>query len=127
MWSWDQRRSLGADRRYCLMIGGEHTVIQRIGPILFALAPSIESAMRTPGREKAGGPAERGYLHCGPSGVGHFVKMVHNGIEYGIMASCAEGLNILRHANAGKRQRTTDAESKPRVDNRRMSLPEPCV
>jgi 6-phosphogluconate dehydrogenase len=103
----------GAERGYCLMIGGDESVVQRIDPIFAALAPSIESAPRTPGREKLGGTAEHGYLHCGPSGAGHLVKMVHNGIEYGIMAAYAEGLNILRHANAGEQQRTVDAETTP--------------
>ena len=103
----------GSERGYCLMIGGDEAVVRRIDPIFAALAPSIEAAPRTPGREKLGGTAEHGYLHCGPSGAGHFVKMVHNGIEYGIMASYAEGLNILRHANAGKQQRTVDAETTP--------------
>lgn len=103
----------GAERGYCLMIGGEEAVVRRLDPVFSALAPSIEAAPRTPGREKIGGTAEHGYLHCGPSGAGHFVKMVHNGIEYGVMAAYAEGLNILRHANAGKRQRTVDAETTP--------------
>jgi 6-phosphogluconate dehydrogenase len=103
----------GSERGYCLMIGGEDAAVQRIGPIFSALAPSIDSAPRTPGREKVGGTAEHGYLHCGPSGAGHFVKMVHNGIEYGMMAAYAEGLNILRHANAGKRKQTVDAETTP--------------
>jgi 6-phosphogluconate dehydrogenase len=103
----------GADRGYCLMIGGEDAVVQRIDPIFAALAPNIDTAPRTPGREKLGGTAEHGYLHCGPSGAGHFVKMVHNGIEYGIMASYAEGLNILRHANVGKEKQTIDAETTP--------------
>ncbi len=103
----------GSERGYCLMIGGDETVVRRIDPIFAALAPSIDEAPRTPGREKLGGTAEHGYLHCGPSGAGHFVKMVHNGIEYGMMASYAEGLNILRHANAGKQQRTVDAETTP--------------
>jgi len=103
----------GAERGYCLMIGGNETIVRRLGPIFAALAPGIETAPRTPGREKVSGTAELGYLHCGPSGAGHFVKMVHNGIEYGIMASYAEGLNILRHANAGKQQRTVDAETTP--------------
>jgi 6-phosphogluconate dehydrogenase len=103
----------GADRGYCLMIGGEEAVVRRIDPIFAALAPSIDSAPRTPGREKLGGTAEHGYLHCGPSGAGHFVKMVHNGIEYGIMASYAEGMNILRHANVGKQKQTIDAETTP--------------
>jgi 6-phosphogluconate dehydrogenase len=103
----------GADRGFCLMIGGEAEVVKRLDPIFAALAPSIDEASRTPGREKVGGTAEHGYLHCGPSGAGHFVKMVHNGIEYGIMASYAEGLNILRHANAGKTKQTVDAETTP--------------
>ena len=103
----------GSERGYCLMIGGEDTIVCRLAPVFIALAPSIEEAPRTPGREDLGGTAEHGYLHCGPSGAGHFVKMVHNGIEYGIMGAYAEGLNILRHANAGKQQRTTDAETAP--------------
>ena len=103
----------GAERGYCLMIGGDEAVVKRIDPVFKALAPDIEEASRTPGREKVGGTAEHGYLHCGPSGAGHFVKMVHNGIEYGIMASYAEGLNILKHANVGKQQRTADAETAP--------------
>jgi 6-phosphogluconate dehydrogenase len=103
----------GSERGYCLMIGGDESVVRRIDPVFAALAPSIDEAPRTPCREKIGGTAEHGYLHCGPSGAGHFVKMVHNGIEYGIMASYAEGLNILRHANAGKDGRTVDAETTP--------------
>jgi 6-phosphogluconate dehydrogenase len=103
----------GAERGYCLMIGGEEAVVRRLDPVFAALAPTIDAAPRTPGREKIGGTAEHGYLHCGPSGAGHFVKMVHNGIEYGLMAAYAEGLNILRHANAGKQQRTVDAETTP--------------
>jgi 6-phosphogluconate dehydrogenase len=103
----------GSERGYCLMIGGEEAVVRRLDPIFAALAPSIDEAPRTPGRDKVGGTAEHGYLHCGPSGAGHFVKMVHNGIEYGIMSAYAEGLNILRHANVGKRQRTVDAETTP--------------
>jgi 6-phosphogluconate dehydrogenase len=103
----------GAERGYCLMIGGEEAVVRRLDPVFAALAPSIEAAPRTPGREKRGGTAEHGYLHCGPSGAGHFVKMVHNGIEYGIMAAYAEGLNILHHANAGKQRRSADAETTP--------------
>lgn len=95
------------------MIGGDEAAVRRMEPIFAALAPDIGEAARTPGREKVGGSAEHGYLHCGPSGAGHFVKMVHNGIEYGIMASYAEGLNILKHANAGKQQRTADAETTP--------------
>ena len=103
----------GSERGYCLMIGGDDAVVHRIDPIFSALAPSIDSAPRTPGRDKVGGTAEHGYLHCGPSGAGHFVKMVHNGIEYGMMASYAEGLNILRHAHAGKQKQTEDAETTP--------------
>jgi len=103
----------GSERGYCLMIGGDDAAVQRLDPIFSALAPSIDSAPRTPGREKVGGTAEHGYLHCGPSGAGHFVKMVHNGIEYGMMAAYAEGLNILRHANVGNQQRSADAETTP--------------
>jgi 6-phosphogluconate dehydrogenase len=103
----------GAERGYCLMIGGDEDAVKRLDPIFASLAPSIDSAPRTPGREKLGGTAEHGYLHCGPSGAGHFVKMVHNGIEYGIMASYAEGLNILRHANVGRQKQTIDAENTP--------------
>jgi len=95
------------------MIGGEEVAVRRLEPIFAALAPSIEAAPRTPGREKASGTAEHGYLHCGPSGAGHFVKMVHNGIEYGLMAAYAEGLNILHHANVGKHKRDVDAETTP--------------
>ena len=92
----------GLERGYCLMIGGERDVVQHLDPIFATLAPAIDSAPRTPGRDrKSDGTAEHGYLHCGPNGAGHFVKMVHNGIEYGIMAAYAEGLNILRHANVG--------------------------
>ena len=103
----------GAERGYCLMIGGEDAAVRRLDPIFAALAPPVDSAPRTPGRQNAGGTAEHGYLHCGPSGAGHFVKMVHNGIEYGIMAAYAEGLNILRHANAGKQRGAVDAETTP--------------
>ena len=103
----------GMERGYCLMIGGEEEAVKRLEPIFSALAPGIEEATRTPGRDKLGGTAEHGYLHCGPSGAGHFVKMVHNGIEYGIMAAYAEGLNILRHANAGKEKQDNDAETTP--------------
>jgi 6-phosphogluconate dehydrogenase len=106
----------GAERGYCLMIGGEEAVVKRLEPVFAALAPGIEEAPRTPGREKLGGTAEHGYLHCGPSGAGHFVKMVHNGIEYGIMAAYAEGLNILHHANIGKQKSTVDAETTPLRD-----------
>jgi 6-phosphogluconate dehydrogenase len=103
----------GRQRGYCLMIGGEPDVVRHLDPIFAALAPGVEAASRTPGREKAGGTAERGYLHCGPSGAGHFVKMVHNGIEYGLMAAYAEGLNILKHAGVGKQQQDADAETAP--------------
>ncbi len=103
----------GLDRGYCLMIGGETEVVERLGPLFAAIAPGVESAARTPGREGDPIPAEHGYLHCGPSGAGHFVKMIHNGIEYGLMASYAEGLNILRNANAGSVQRESDAETAP--------------
>jgi 6-phosphogluconate dehydrogenase len=103
----------GSERGYCLMIGGDEAVVRRLDPAFAALAPSIDAAPRTPGRENLAGTAEHGYLHCGPTGAGHFVKMVHNGIEYGIMASYAEGLNILRHANVGKRRHTVDAETAP--------------
>src|SRR5258708_13426678 len=103
----------GLDRGYCLMIGGDDEAVKRLDPIFSALAPGIEAAPRTPGREKVGGPTEKGYLHCGPVGAGHFVKMVHNGIEYGIMAAYAEGLNILHHANVGEQQQAIDAETAP--------------
>jgi 6-phosphogluconate dehydrogenase len=103
----------GLERGYCQMIGGEPGIVKHLDPIFKALAPGRGSVDRTPGREKVGGTAEEGYLHCGPSGAGHFVKMVHNGIEYGLMAAYAEGLNILKHANAGKTQRETDAETTP--------------
>lgn len=103
----------GVERGYCLMIGGNEAAVHRLNPIFAALAPGIEVAPRTPGREEVGGTAEHGYLHCGPAGAGHFVKMVHNGIEYGVMAAYAEGLNILHHANAGKRPRRADAETAP--------------
>src|SRR6185369_986983 len=100
----------GLERGFCLMIGGEKEIVQRLDPIFATLAPGIKEAPRTPGREKAsGGTAELGYLHCGPNGAGHFVKMVHNGIEYGLMAAYAEGLNILHSANVGKGQRVVDA------------------
>jgi len=95
------------------MIGGETAVVRRLDPVFAALAPGRGDIPRTAGREALGGTAEQGYLHCGPSGAGHFVKMVHNGIEYGLMAAYAEGLNILRHANVGKQQREVDAETTP--------------
>ena len=103
----------GSDRGYCLMIGGEQDVVQRLDSVFATLAPGIGTATRTPGREKAGGTSEQGYLHCGPSGAGHFVKMVHNGIEYGMMAAYAEGLNILHRANAGKEKVEVNAETTP--------------
>jgi 6-phosphogluconate dehydrogenase len=103
----------GLERGYCLMIGGEADVVRRLDPLFATLAPGMGSIPRTPEREKRGGTAEQGYLHCGPNGAGHFVKMVHNGIEYGLMAAYAEGLNILQHANAGRRSRDTDAETTP--------------
>jgi 6-phosphogluconate dehydrogenase len=103
----------GLDRGYCLMIGGPDDAVARLDPIFATLAPGIDSAPRTPGRDGDPTPAEQGYLHCGPSGAGHFVKMVHNGIEYGVMAAYAEGLNILRNANAGKAEREVDAETAP--------------
>ena len=103
----------GLERGYCLMIGGDAGPVQRLGPIFAALAPGVDAAPRTPGREQAGTTAEQGYLHCGPSGAGHFVKMVHNGIEYGLMAAYAEGLNILHHADVGKHGHDADAETTP--------------
>jgi 6-phosphogluconate dehydrogenase len=103
----------GLDRGYCLMIGGPDGAVQRLDPVFASLAPGVEAAERTPGRSGEPGPAENGYLHCGPNGAGHFVKMVHNGIEYGVMAAYAEGLNILKNANAGKVQREADAETAP--------------
>ncbi|HET6223709.1 MAG TPA: decarboxylating 6-phosphogluconate dehydrogenase, partial [Dongiaceae bacterium] len=103
----------GLERGFCLMIGGEDAVVTHLDPIFAALAPGLMAAPRTPGREKFGGTAEQGYLHCGPNGAGHFVKMVHNGIEYGIMAAYAEGLNILHHANVGKQVHDVDAETTP--------------
>ena len=103
----------GLERGYCLMIGGEPGVVARLDPIFKALAPGSGDIPRTPGREAIGGTAEHGYLRCGPNGAGHFVKMVHNGIEYGLMAAYAEGLNILKHANAGKAQQAHDAETTP--------------
>jgi len=103
----------GLERGYCLMIGGPGDIVKRVDPIFKTLAPGRGSISRTPGREKIGGTAEEGYLHCGPSGAGHFVKMVHNGIEYGLMAAYAEGFNILHHANVGKEGRVVDAETTP--------------
>ena len=104
----------GLERGYCMMIGGEKDVVQHLDPIFSALAPGIGDIPRTPGREKLDGTAEQGYLHCGPNGAGHFVKMVHNGIEYGIMAAYAEGLSVLHSANVGKREQSkVDAETTP--------------
>jgi 6-phosphogluconate dehydrogenase len=103
----------GLERGYCQMIGGEPDIVKRLDPVFRALAPSVGSAPRTPGRKKSDGTAEHGYLHCGQNGAGHFVKMVHNGIEYGIMAAYAEGLNILRHAGVGKLTHERDAETAP--------------
>ncbi len=106
----------GLERGYCMMIGGEPAVVKQLDPIFATLAPGVGDISRTPGREQLGGTAESGYLHCGPSGAGHFVKMVHNGIEYGIMAAYAEGLGVLRSANIGKQQHTVDAETTPLRD-----------
>jgi 6-phosphogluconate dehydrogenase len=106
----------GLERGYCMMIGGDQEIVQRLDPIFAALAPGIGNVPRTPGREKLGGTAEQGYLHCGPNGAGHFVKMIHNGIEYGIMAAYAEGIGILRAANAGKSKSEVDAETTPLRD-----------
>jgi 6-phosphogluconate dehydrogenase len=103
----------GLERGYCQMIGGENAVVKHLDPIFKTLAPGRGDIPRTPGREKAQGTSEEGYLHCGPSGAGHFVKMVHNGIEYGLMAAYAEGLNILKHADAGHHQQEVDAETTP--------------
>jgi 6-phosphogluconate dehydrogenase len=103
----------GLERGYCLMIGGDDVAVQRLDPIFKSLAPGRDAAPPTPGRRDGKGTADEGYLHCGPVGAGHFVKMVHNGIEYGLMASYAEGLNILKHAGAGLKSRTVDAETSP--------------
>ena len=103
----------GLQRGYCMMIGGPEIAVRHLDPIFKTLAPGIGDIARTPGREKIGGTAELGYLHCGQSGAGHFVKMVHNGIEYGVMSAYSEGLNILRHANVGERKRAVDAETTP--------------
>jgi 6-phosphogluconate dehydrogenase len=106
----------GLERGYCMMIGGEQPVVAHLDPIFAALAPGVGDIPRTPGRDKIGGSAEQGYLHCGANGAGHFVKMVHNGIEYGLMAAYAEGLGILRDANVGKQQHEIDAETTPLRD-----------
>jgi len=106
----------GLERGYCMMIGGETEVVKRLDPIFATLAPGMGSIPRTPGREKLGGTCEQGYLHCGPNGAGHFVKMVHNGIEYGVMAAYAEGMGILKDANIGKQHHDEDAETTPLRD-----------
>jgi 6-phosphogluconate dehydrogenase len=106
----------GLERGFCQMIGGPDRAVQHLDSVFASLAPKVDSAPRTPGREKVGGTAEHGYLHCGPSGAGHFVKMVHNGVEYGVMAAYAEGLNILKNANAGTKTREVDAETTPLRD-----------
>jgi 6-phosphogluconate dehydrogenase len=106
----------GLKRGYCLMVGGDDEAVARLEPVLEALAPGIGSAVRTPGREGDAAPEEQGWLHCGPSGAGHFVKMVHNGIEYGLMQAYAEGLNVLKHANIGLHAQETDAETTPLRD-----------
>jgi 6-phosphogluconate dehydrogenase len=106
----------GLERGYCMMIGGPDAAVQHLDPIFKTIAPGIGDIPRTPGREKMGGTAEQGYLHCGPNGGGHFVKMVHNGIEYGIMGAYAEGLNIIRSANVGKQTHAADAETTPLRD-----------
>ncbi|MGH7621728.1 MAG: NADP-dependent phosphogluconate dehydrogenase, partial [Gemmatimonadaceae bacterium] len=107
---------LGLERGYCLMIGGEPDIVKRLEPIFATLAPAAGATAKTPGREGRRGTAERGYLHCGPHGGGHFVKMVHNGIEYGMMAAYAEGMNILKHAGVGKGTQVADAETTPLRD-----------
>jgi 6-phosphogluconate dehydrogenase len=118
----------GLERGYCMMIGGETEITKRLDPIFATLAPGIGEIERTPGREKVGGTAEKGYLHCGPNGAGHFVKMVHNGIEYGLMAAYAEGLAVLRRANIGKSASAIDAETTPLRDPERyqydLNLPD---
>jgi 6-phosphogluconate dehydrogenase len=106
----------GLERGYCMMIGGPDQAVQRLDPVFKTLAPGVGVIERTPGRETVGGTAEQGYLHCGPSGAGHFVKMVHNGIEYGVMAAYAEGLAVLRNADIGKRPHEIDAETTPLRD-----------
>jgi 6-phosphogluconate dehydrogenase len=103
----------GRERGYCLMIGGTEAAVLKLEPVFRTLAPGLESVPRTSGREKVGGTVEEGYLHCGPPGAGHFVKMVHNGIEYGLMAAYAEGFNVLRHAGVGNQPRQSDAETAP--------------
>ncbi len=119
----------GLERGFCLMIGGDDDAVAHLDPIFQSLAPGVETAERTPGRTGAPGPSENGYLHCGPSGAGHFVKMVHNGIEYGVMAAYAEGLNILKHAGIGAEDRAFDAETAPlrHPENYRYDLDVPEV
>jgi 6-phosphogluconate dehydrogenase len=118
----------GLERGYCMMIGGEPDVVKHLDPVFATLAPGIGDIPRTPGREKLGGTAENGYLHCGPNGAGHFVKMVHNGIEYGMMAAYAEGLSVLKSANIGKQKSESDAETTPLRDPARyqydLNLPD---
>jgi 6-phosphogluconate dehydrogenase len=106
----------GLNRGYCLMVGGDDEAVSRLAPVFEALAPGVEAADRTPGRDGDPGPEEQGWLHCGPSGAGHFVKMVHNGIEYGLMQAYAEGLNVLKHANVGLHEQESDAETTPLRD-----------
>ncbi len=106
----------GLERGFCLMIGGEQEAVERLNPIFASIAPGVDAAPRTPGRTGDPAPAEQGYYHCGPNGAGHFVKMIHNGIEYGVMAAYAEGLNIIKNADAGRRQREADAETAPLTD-----------
>jgi 6-phosphogluconate dehydrogenase len=106
----------GLERGYCMMVGGDDEAVARLEPVLEALAPGVGSAVRTPGREGDASPEEQGWLHCGPAGAGHFVKMVHNGVEYGLMQAYAEGLNVLKHANIGLHAQETDAETTPLRD-----------
>jgi len=106
----------GLERGFCLMIGGESEPVERLSPIFASIAPGVDAAPRTPGRTGAPAPAEHGYYHCGPTGAGHFVKMVHNGIEYGLMAAYSEGLNVIKNADAGRRRQQTDAETAPLDD-----------
>jgi 6-phosphogluconate dehydrogenase len=119
----------GAERGYCLMIGGSSPAVARLDPIFKTLAPGVQAAPRTPGRDAANSTADQGYLHCGPAGAGHFVKMVHNGIEYALMAAYAEGFNILAHANVGARARAADAETAPldHPERYRYDLPLPDI
>ena len=106
----------GLERGYCLMIGGDDEAVARLQPVFEALAPGVEAAARTPGRDGDPAPEEQGWLHCGANGAGHFVKMVHNGIEYGLMQAYAEGMNVLKHANIGMHAQETDAETTPLRD-----------